>query len=73
MTTEPTSPPHDDTGERSAAQNSQPDEAPCRPCQELALAEAVAKAEYDWSRATDCRLLMKRHRESGECVAGQSA
>ncbi|MDI3346333.1 hypothetical protein QKW45_21635 [Streptomyces sp. AJ-1] len=46
---------------------------PCRPCQELALAEAVAKAEYDWSRATDCRVLMKRHRESGECVAGQSA
>lgn len=50
-----------------------PEEAiPCLPCQELALAEAVAKAEYDWSKATDCRVLMKRHRESGECVAGQS-
>ncbi|MFD8119745.1 hypothetical protein ACFV3T_01205 [Streptomyces albidoflavus] len=73
MITEPTSPPHEDTGERSAAQTSQPDEAPCRPCQELALAEAVANAEYDWSKATDCRVLMKRHRESGECVAGQSA
>ncbi|MFI8909720.1 hypothetical protein ACIGV8_29965 [Streptomyces albidoflavus] len=49
-------------------------EAPtlCLPCQQLALAEAVANAEYDWSRATDCRVLMKRHRESGECVAGQS-
>ncbi|MCX4441953.1 hypothetical protein OG998_13325 [Streptomyces albidoflavus] len=46
---------------------------PCLPCQELALAEAVANAEYDWSKATDCRVLMKRHRESGECVAGQSA
>ncbi|MFF8566351.1 hypothetical protein ACF06N_15470 [Streptomyces albidoflavus] len=44
----------------------------CLPCQQLALAEAVANAEYDWSRATDCRVLMKRHRESGECVAGQS-
>lgn len=52
-----------------ASEHSQP---PCRPCQELALAEAVAKAEYDWSRATDCRVLLKRHRESGECVAGQS-
>ncbi|MEU6359151.1 hypothetical protein [Streptomyces albidoflavus] len=45
---------------------------PCLPCQKLALAEAVANAEYDWSKATDCRVLMKRHRESGECVAGQS-
>ncbi|CAM5360328.1 MULTISPECIES: hypothetical protein [Streptomyces] len=45
----------------------------CLPCQELALAEAVANAEYDWSKATDCRVSMKRHRESGECVAGQSA
>ncbi|MBF4135631.1 hypothetical protein [Streptomyces albidoflavus] len=72
MNTEPTSPPHDDTGERSAAPHS-PTKPPCRPCQELALAEAVANAEYDWSRATDCRVLLKRHRESGECVAGQSA
>ncbi|WJK69597.1 hypothetical protein QIA47_25235 [Streptomyces albidoflavus] len=46
---------------------------PCLPCQELALAGAVANAEYDWSRATDCRVLMKRHRESGECAAGQPA
>ncbi|MEU3080310.1 hypothetical protein ABZ697_08030 [Streptomyces albidoflavus] len=73
MTTEPTSPPHDDTGGRRAAQNAQPHGALCLPCQELALAEAVAKAECDWSRATDCRVLLKRHRESGECVAGQSA
>ncbi|MBO1282642.1 hypothetical protein ACFU9O_25740 [Streptomyces albidoflavus] len=63
------------THEQQPAQASAaPEEATlCRPCQELALAEAVAKAEYDWSRATDCRVLMKRHRESGECVAGQSA
>ncbi|MFD6042647.1 MULTISPECIES: hypothetical protein [Streptomyces] len=62
------------THEQQPAQASAaPEEAaPCRPCQELALAEAVANAECDWSRATDCRVLMKRHRESGECVAGQS-
>ncbi|MGW5394147.1 hypothetical protein [Streptomyces koyangensis] len=53
----------------AASEHYQP---PCRPCQELALAEAVANAEYDWSKATDCRVLMKRHRESGECMAGQS-
>ncbi|MCU7707058.1 hypothetical protein ACGILS_25470 [Streptomyces albidoflavus] len=72
MTTEPTSPPHADTGNPSG-QNAQTDGTPCLPCQELVLAEAVANAEYDWSKATDCRVLMKRHRESGECVAGQSA
>ena len=63
------------THEQQPAQASAaPEEAALsHPCQELALAEAVANAEYDWSRATDCRVLMKRHRESGECVAGQSA
>ncbi|MFE7670905.1 hypothetical protein ACFU5N_01655 [Streptomyces albidoflavus] len=62
------------THEQQPAQASAaPEEATlCLPCQELALAEAVANAEYDWSKATDCRVLMKRHRESGECVAGQS-
>ncbi|MFJ7055808.1 hypothetical protein ACIQU7_29290 [Streptomyces albidoflavus] len=55
-----------------ASGHPQPPCLACLPCQELALAEAVANAEYDWSKATDCRVLMKRHRESGECVAGQS-
>lgn len=42
----------------------------CSGCEEWKLAEAVAKAERDLSRATDCRVLLKRHRESAECVAG---
>ncbi|WLQ45586.1 hypothetical protein P8A22_29770 [Streptomyces laculatispora] len=33
----------------------------CRECQELDLAEAVARRERDESRATDCRVLRKRH------------
>ncbi|MEU8627618.1 hypothetical protein [Streptomyces sp. NPDC048669] len=33
----------------------------CRKCQELDLAEAVARRERDESRATDCRVLRKRH------------
>lgn len=42
--------------------------ADCRVCQELDLAEAVARSERDESRATDCRVLRKRHRaaEHGE-------
>lgn len=46
---------------------------PCRRCQELTLAEAVANAAYDWSGATDCRVLLKRHREVAACVAEKSA
>lgn len=33
----------------------------CPDCQELDLAEAVANSEGDASRATDCRVLRKRH------------
>ncbi|MEU8697396.1 hypothetical protein AB0C61_06865 [Streptomyces sp. NPDC048680] len=33
----------------------------CRVCQELDLAEAVARGERDESRATDCRVLRRRH------------
>ncbi|MFC9301203.1 hypothetical protein ACFTWG_15435 [Streptomyces albidoflavus] len=43
-------------------------EAPlCLPCHHLTLAEAEANAEFDWSKATDCRVLLKRHRAAGEC------
>ncbi|MFJ6461110.1 hypothetical protein ACIQM0_08620 [Streptomyces sp. NPDC091387] len=35
--------------------------AECRQCQEFDLAEAVARRERDESRATDCRVLRKRH------------
>ncbi|MFG2597052.1 hypothetical protein [Streptomyces sp. NPDC048462] len=36
--------------------------AGCRACQEFDLAEAVARSERDESRATDCRVLRRRHR-----------
>ncbi|MEU8696955.1 MULTISPECIES: hypothetical protein [unclassified Streptomyces] len=35
--------------------------AVCRECQKLDLAEAAARRERDESRATDCRVLRKRH------------
>ncbi|MFE3047424.1 hypothetical protein ACFXIY_10260 [Streptomyces albidoflavus] len=44
---------------------------PCDPCHHLTLAEAEANAEYDWSKATDCRVLLKRHQASGECSASE--
>ncbi|MFG2403122.1 hypothetical protein ACGFR8_02085 [Streptomyces brevispora] len=42
--------------------------AECQDCQALDLAEAVARSERDESRATDCRVLRKRHQaaEHGE-------
>ncbi|MFE6720032.1 hypothetical protein ACFVDU_20935 [Streptomyces albidoflavus] len=41
----------------------------CDPCHHLTLAEAEANAAYDWSKATDCRVLLKRHQATGECPA----
>lgn len=38
---------------------SEPDE--CRGCQELDLAEAVARSERDASKQSDCRVLRARH------------
>ncbi|WP_328695850.1 hypothetical protein [Streptomyces sp. NBC_00342] len=40
----------------------------CRVCQEFELAEAAARSRRDESRATDCRVLRRRHRaaEPGE-------
>lgn len=34
----------------------------CPVCQEIDLAEAVARSERDGSRETDCRVLRARHR-----------
>ncbi|MGW4915216.1 hypothetical protein ACWEPO_02890 [Streptomyces albidoflavus] len=42
---------------------------PCAPCHHLTLAEAEANVEFDWSKATDCRVLLKRHQATGECSA----
>ncbi|AGI89998.1 Hypothetical protein XNRR2_3659 [Streptomyces albidoflavus] len=39
----------------------------CRTCAEWKRAEAVANAEHDWSRATDCRVLLRRHQFGAEC------
>ncbi|GGV80987.1 hypothetical protein GCM10015535_20050 [Streptomyces gelaticus] len=40
---------------------------PCRGCQQLRLAEALANDQRDYSRATDCRVLLRRHRNTAEC------
>ncbi|MFD4141588.1 hypothetical protein [Streptomyces sp. NPDC058572] len=50
------------------AETSKPVE--CRGCQELDLAEAVAKSERDESKASDCRVLRERHQAAGH--GGQS-
>ncbi|MFE9252182.1 hypothetical protein [Streptomyces sp. NPDC007088] len=54
-----------DTQPSSPAPPSTP--APCRTCEEWRLAEAVADAERDFSRATDCRVLLRRHQETADC------
>ncbi|OWA09663.1 hypothetical protein B9W68_17380 [Streptomyces sp. CS227] len=41
----------------------------CDSCEEFRLGETEANAERDWSRATDCRVLLRRHQDSAECVA----
>lgn len=45
--------------DNSAAKPAEP--AACRVCQEFELAEAVARSQRDESRATDCRVLRRRH------------
>ncbi|WSX47091.1 hypothetical protein OG760_23005 [Streptomyces sp. NBC_00963] len=36
----------------------------CQECEQYDLAEAVAKAEGDASRETDCRVLRRRHQQA---------
>ncbi|KLJ01266.1 hypothetical protein [Streptomyces sp. KE1] len=43
--------------------------AVCESCEKYRLSETEANAERDWSRATDCRVLLRRHQDSAECVA----
>ncbi|WP_436737884.1 hypothetical protein [Streptomyces sp. BBFR102] len=43
----------------------------CDGCEEWKLAETVATAQRDLSRATDCRVLLRRHQESAQCRAGE--
>ncbi|MBP3078217.1 hypothetical protein OHB02_16855 [Streptomyces albidoflavus] len=43
--------------------------AVCASCEEFRQREAEADTERDWSRATDCRVLLRRHQDSADCVA----
>lgn len=45
----------------------------CPECEEYQLAEGAANATYDYSKATDCRVLLARHRKSSVCKARNSA
>lgn len=45
--------------------------AACRVCQEFELAESVARSEKDESRATDCRVLRRRHRDAEHAAHGE--
>lgn len=44
----------------------------CLACEEFRLAEAAANGLRDYSAATDCRVLLARHRESADCVAREA-
>lgn len=49
-------------GARTSPESAETVEAvECRACQELDLAESVARGERDGSKETDCRVLRKRH------------
>ncbi|MFB8032256.1 hypothetical protein ACFC5Z_04740 [Streptomyces sp. NPDC056004] len=45
----------------------------CPECQKLRLAEALAGDQYDYSGATDCRVLLRRHRDTADCTEQGSA
>lgn len=45
----------------------------CPDCEDFQLAERAANAAYDYSKVTDCRVLLARHRKSSECKARKSA
>jgi hypothetical protein len=40
----------------------------CHTCQEFRLAEALANDRHDYSAATDCRVLLRRHRGTADCT-----
>ncbi|MEU6110564.1 hypothetical protein ABZ853_19445 [Streptomyces albidoflavus] len=45
----------------------------CSDCEAYRVAEKAANAAYDYSKATDCRVLLARHRKSSQCTARKSA
>lgn len=55
------------------AENRRQTEGCCPECQKLRLAEALANDQYDFSGATDCRVLLRRHRDAANCTERGSA
>ncbi|WP_406014220.1 hypothetical protein OG520_21260 [Streptomyces sp. NBC_00984] len=55
------------------AENGRETEGCCPECQKLRLAEALANDQYDYSGATDCRVLLQRHRGTADCTERGSA
>ncbi|MFJ6016331.1 hypothetical protein [Streptomyces sp. NPDC092952] len=45
----------------------------CPGCRELSRADAFADERRDYSTATDCRLLLRRHRGTAECAERRGA
>ncbi|MFB6816738.1 hypothetical protein ACFCV8_19565 [Streptomyces sp. NPDC056347] len=50
-----------------------PDPGDCHGCQELRRAEAAAHERRDYSGATDCRVLLRRHRGGADCSERRGA
>lgn len=44
----------------------------CLTCGELERAEVAARSEHDRSRAVDCRVLLRRHRDANGCPGRRS-
>ncbi|WP_405751152.1 hypothetical protein OHA19_21135 [Streptomyces sp. NBC_00012] len=57
----------------SAKTGSPAGQEPCPGCQKLRLAEALATDQRDYSKATDCRVLLRRHRSTVACSKRGSA
>ncbi|MFH8513819.1 hypothetical protein ACH4CE_01445 [Streptomyces gelaticus] len=57
----------------SAETGSPTGQEPCRGCQQLRLAEALANDQHDHSTATDCRVLLRRHQNTAACSERGSA
>ncbi|MFC9752417.1 hypothetical protein [Streptomyces sp. NPDC056921] len=55
------------------AENRRETEGCCPECQKLRLAEALANDQHDYSGATDCRVLLRRHHDTADCTERGSA
>ncbi|MFF2012700.1 hypothetical protein ACFVWY_27000 [Streptomyces sp. NPDC058195] len=50
-----------------------PDSGDCHGCLELRRAEALASERRDYSAATDCRVLLRRHQDTAGCSRRRGA